>query len=143
MKKLLLYLPLLLLMTNCKTNLSLISAEKQQIIQGHKNATPYTNYQFKIDLKNDAIINIDSIKVFDTNNCYIVDYTISNKTSGKYTKQITTKGLYTIDIAMQKEKYKLLKNCNTTDNKVIVYYQQQTKKELIITDFQQKTIRKR
>jgi len=143
MKKLLLYLPLLLLMTNCKTNLSLISAEKQQIIQGHQNAKPYINYQFEIGLKKDALINIDSIKVFDSNSCYIVDYTISNKTNGQYIKQITTKGVYTIDIAMQKEKYKLLKDCSTTENKVIVYYQQQTKKELIITDFQQKTIRRR
>ncbi|WP_420573519.1 hypothetical protein [Kordia sp.] len=119
----------------CNEGIKLISSKKQTIVQGIKSAKPYTNYLFEITLDNTVDLTIDSVTIYDSKQCMKVNHYLSkNKTSNKVT----------LTAAVKEGNYTVLKNCNSTVDKVLVHYKINSKSgKLKISTFEEETVTRR
>lgn len=122
-KKTLLLISALFILSSCKSNLEVISAKKKTVYPGLANQKPYTKFVVEIKAKNPITAKIDSIVLVENNKCYKVDFLLSSKTSSTFLKEVNKSGNYSIEALLKEGKYKELNNCSNAENgKLTIFY---------------------
>ncbi len=134
----------LITLSSCDKPITIISTVKQRIIPGFKNAKPYINYHLEIKVNKTNTIHLDSVHVFDNQKCYTIKPLVKAKKGEPSIKNSIQKGIYTVDVRLKGNTIISMNNCKFTDKKVILYFNEESKKgNIVITKFTNKTIRKR
>ncbi|SED55756.1 hypothetical protein SAMN04487765_0350 [Tenacibaculum sp. MAR_2010_89] len=126
---------------SCNQSLKLVSATKQTVFPGRPTEKAFTNYILKFSVDYSTQIEIDSIKILQNDKSHITTkYLLKHENASSYSKSISEKGSYTIEIP--------LKNINTlstsSNNSILLYLKEMGKlKEFKISKFKNEEKRKR
>lgn len=121
---------------SCKSDIEIISSIKQKVIPGLQSVKSYTNFIFKIDVKSDINVTIDSILVIENKQCFQPKYLIKKEGLAGYIDKINSKGTYSVEAAIKEGNYLKLDKCNTSEDKVILFYTKNNEqKKLDINSF--------
>lgn len=130
MKYIILLIPIMVLF-NCKTNMAIVSSTKQTVFSGVRTVKPYSNYIFKVEVKKETNIFIDSVHIVEQEQCFKVQHIIESKHSASYLSKIDTQGTYYIKSAIRKGRYQKINYCNYTGNKAIIFYTENGKSRTV------------
>ena len=120
---------LILSFLSCKNHLNIISAIKQTVIPGVQSAKPYSNYIFKIDIKDPLELKLERVLVVENKQCYQSKFFIKKQGVVGYPEKIQDSGVYILETAIKEGNYSIIENCNIDKNKVILFYSINGKKQ--------------
>tara|TARA_B110000967_G_scaffold208245_1_gene259806 strand:+ start:1489 stop:1920 length:432 start_codon:yes stop_codon:yes gene_type:complete len=113
----------LLLFSGCNSSLKLTSKIKQTVYPGLPTGKTYTNYVLNYSVHSDKIIRIDSVIVFQKGKCYKVNsYLLKKETSASYSKKITQKGNYILEIPLKEDS--IGTDCKNQQAEISLYYKE-------------------
>ncbi|WP_435263710.1 hypothetical protein [Tenacibaculum sp. nBUS_03] len=142
MKKICILFLSLFTFISCNESLKLLSATKQIVFPGRPTEKAFTNYILKFSVDYNTQINVDSIKVSQGDKHHTTTkYLLKSENASSYSKSITEKGIYTIEIPL-----KNIHNQNSlsTKNNILLYLKENNKlKEFKVSKFKNEEKRKR
>lgn len=122
---------------SCKSSLKLTSKVKQTVFPGRPMGKVYTNYVLKFSLQSDEKIDFERIEILHKGKCYTTkEYFLKKEKSARFSKKITEKGIYVLEIPLKENKLIAEKDCADRKNEMTIYFQENDKpQKLHINEF--------
>ncbi len=126
----------MLILSGCTKTFIISSSAKETVIPGLRQAQTYSKYVFDIKINIVTDISVDSLIVYEKNQCYKPNLSILETGTGRLINKITSKGIYKIEAVMRKGNYTITPNCSESENKAVFFIKNKGKqRELIINSF--------